>query len=170
MVGDLLDVARHGLEGGLPLDRRPVDVATLCHRVVDESEAFHPAHVLKCDVNGDLSAAWDEGRVCQLLSNLLENAIRYSTTATPITVSAVGDLDSITLAVHNIGPVIPKSKYHVLFNPLVRDMGNGETKTRPANLGLGLFIVRAIAEAHGGRVEVSSTEEAGTTFTVRLPR
>jgi signal transduction histidine kinase len=58
----------------------------------------------------------------------------------------------------------------VLFNPLVRDMANGETRTRPANLGLGLFIVRAIAEAHGESVEVFSTEEAGTTFTVRLPR
>jgi hypothetical protein len=59
-LGASLDVARQGLEGGIPLDRRPVDVAALHHRAVDESEAFHAAHILKCDVNGDLSAAWDE--------------------------------------------------------------------------------------------------------------
>jgi signal transduction histidine kinase len=169
-VEDILDVARQRLEGGLPVDRRPIDVASLCKRVIDESEAFHPAHVIRWDATGDLWANLDEERVAQLLSNLVENAVRYSASATTVTVSAVGSADAITLAVHNIGPVIPNSLFHVLFDPLVRGMSDGESRTRPANLGLGLFIVRAIAQAHGGSVAVSSTEDAGTTFTVTLPR
>jgi len=105
-------------------------------------------------------------RLYQLLSNLVENAIRHGATEKPVKVEAVGKADEVQIAVHNDGAPIPQSEIRRIFEPM------RQTEDRPnraEGLGLGLYIARAIATAHHGAIEVESTKETGTTFTVRLP-
>ena len=81
-------------------------------------------------------------------------------------VTANQDGNSIRLAVHNGGPPIPRDVLPAVFEPLAR--GYGETEGH--SIGFGLFIARVIVSAHGGNIQVSSSAEAGTTFTVSLPK
>ena len=76
--------------------------------------------------------------------------------------------DEVVLAVHNDGPPIPVDARRDIFEPLVR--GTSVRGGEPGNIGLGLFIARAIVRSHEGEIEVESSETQGTTFTVRIPR
>lgn len=114
-----------------------------------------------------MAGCWDEQRVAQAISNLMSNAIKYGARDAPIHVTLNGIApDDVTVEVHNRGSAIPPEKLESLFQPLVRGAGSDPTGY---SLGLGLFVVREIATAHGGTVEVDSSAD-GTTFTLRLPR
>ena len=84
----------------------------------------------------------------------------------PVSLTAQGDGDSVTLAVHNGGSPIPPDIVPFVFELLAR----GRDESAGQSIGLGLFIARAIVSAHGGSIQVSSSPDAGTTFTVTLPR
>ena len=99
------------------------------------------------------------------MSNLVGNAIQHGG-GTPVTLTAQEDGDEVTLAVHNGGPPIPPKVMPLVFEPLARGRGEGEGHS----IGLGLFIARAIVSAHGGNIQVRSSADAGTTFTVTLPK
>src|SRR6185503_618184 len=114
-----------------------------------------------------LSGEWDSARMSQVLSNLLSNAVSHGSKGTPITVTARGEGADVVVSVHNRGRPIPKNEFHSLFDPMKRN----PTASRDADhLGLGLYITAQVVAGHGGRIEVESTEERGTTFSVRLPR
>jgi signal transduction histidine kinase len=115
---------------------------------------------------GDCHGTWDETRLYQLLSNLVENAIRHGAAAKPVKVEAVGKPDEVQVAVHNDGDPILQSEIRRIFEPMKQAE---DTPKRTEGLGLGLYIARAIATAHHGAIDVESTKETGTTFTVRLP-
>jgi signal transduction histidine kinase len=100
-----------------------------------------------------------------VVSNLVGNAIQHGG-GTGVTLIAHGDGDFVTLAVHNGGSPIPPDVLPFVFEPLAR--GSGDSAGH--SIGLGLFIARAIVSAHGGNIQVSSSVDAGTTFTVVLPR
>jgi signal transduction histidine kinase len=119
---------------------------------------------------GDLNGNWDAARISQLLSNLLQNAIQHGAKDRPVTLSANGEEGHATLRVHNEGKAIPESTLARIFEPLVWTEESTEEPSSSSGLGLGLYIASAIAEAHGGTISVDSSEKAGTTFTVRLPR
>jgi sigma-B regulation protein RsbU (phosphoserine phosphatase) len=102
-----------------------------------------------------------------LVGNLVSNAIAYGDPAVAITVTTAGEPDACSVAVHNMGPVIPPDRQAAIFQPMTR---GADVSHRNRSVGLGLFIVRQIAEAHGGRARVDSTPERGTTFSVNLPR
>jgi signal transduction histidine kinase len=170
MVGDLLDFTRSRLGSGLPIERQAMDIGKTTLDAVQEMTAAQPASVLQVDTTGDLRGEWDPGRVSQLLANLLGNAVQYGTPKSPIRVTAHGNADEVVLRVHNRGPEIPAAELPALFDPLKR-LGSGETPAGPSsNLGLGLYIAERIVAAHGGSIVVESSNEAGTTFTVSLPR
>jgi len=96
--------------------------------------------------------------------------VQYGTPKSPIRVTAEGNADEVVLRVHNRGPEIPAAELPGLFDPLKR-LGAGETPAgHSSNLGLGLYIAERIVVAHGGSIVVESSNEAGTTFTVSLPR
>ena len=78
-----------------------------------------------------------------------------------------GEPDALVLSVHNLGPPIPPDVLPRLFQPLQRGEGS---VSAARSVGLGLYIVDQVVRAHGGTVSVQSSEETGTTFTVRLPR
>ena len=91
--------------------------------------------------------------------------------AQPIDLKLIGERSDVVLVVQNGGPPIPPGELPQIFNPLVRGSNDGRPrKNRPGSIGLGLYIAREIARSHGGRIDVTSTEEAGTAFTMRLPR
>ena len=170
MVGDLLDFTRGRLGTGVPIARRDVDLAREVADAVDEVAAAHPESVLRLDASGDLRGRWDGARLAQLLANLLGNAVHHGTAATTITVTARGDGGDVELRVHNWGPAIPPAELPGLFGPFKRLRGGAAAADASNGLGLGLYIAERIVAAHGGTIAVASSDGAGTTFTVRLPR
>jgi len=112
---------------------------------------------------------WDRDRLEQVFSNLIGNAIHYGAPDHPVTVSCQRDSESVVVDVHNRGVPIPEELLAKLFDPFRRGTRDSRTATTEG-LGLGLYISREIARAHGGDIRVVSTENEGTTFTVRLPQ
>ncbi|HUQ73513.1 MAG TPA: HAMP domain-containing sensor histidine kinase [Burkholderiales bacterium] len=167
MTNELLDVTRARLGGTLPLDPKPMDLVRACEQVTEEAQAFHPDRIVTLTSSGDLQGTWDETRVCQLVSNLVENAIRHGLPDRPVTVAVLGEAEEVGITVHNDGIPIPQAEVHRIFEPL-RQTENGSRRTE--GLGLGLYIALAIVKAHDGAMDVQSSKEAGTTFNVRLPR
>ncbi len=170
MVGDLLDFTRIRLGPGIPVVRQPMDMATAAADAVAEMAAAYPARELALETLGDARGAWDPERIGQVLANLLGNAVHHGSAETPVRLTVEGDDHGVTLRVHNRGPAIPASEFHGLFSPLKRLHSGATTEHHSGSLGLGLYIVDRIVTAHGGTIDVSSSVEAGTTFTVRLPR
>lgn len=169
MIDDLLDFTRTRLGGGLPIDIRAQDMVILARQVAEELEAGDPQRHVRMDVPETLPGDWDGRRIQQMLSNLLSNAVRYCAPGTAVLLRARAKNDQVVLAVHNEGPAIPAEFQRKLFDPLTRRTVP-ERKRTSAGLGLGLYIARQIAHAHGGTIELTSSDQQGTTFTVTLPR
>ena len=173
MIEDLLGFARTRLGTQLPMKVAPADLEAIGRQVVDELTALYPQAAVVIETAGDLTGVWDRERVMQLLSNLLDNAIRHRTGNEPVTVVLRGEDDRVSISVHNVGPVIPPSEQEVIFDPLRRGINQGTTAPKggsSARLGLGLYIARQIALAHGGDVRLISTLQAGTCFVATLAR
>jgi signal transduction histidine kinase len=105
-----------------------------------------------------------------VLSNLLNNAVRHGARNQPITLSARGESDKITVQVRNYGRRIPADQLQVIFNPLVQIPALADDTGPPTGLGLGLYIAHEIVAMHGGTIVAESSEEDGTVFSARLPR
>lgn len=109
---------------------------------------------------------WDVERVRRLLGNLLSNAAKYGDPGSPIAMQCRDTADEVVLDVQNRGPSIPSDRLARIFEPLQQA---GDADRRSGGIGLGLYIARQIAHAHGGEIAARSAEGT-TTFTVRLPR
>lgn len=168
MIEDLLDLARGRLAGGMQIVREPGDFATVVARVVRESHAAKPDRALEMKQRGnDFNGAWDAGRLAQVASNLIANALQYGDPSEPVLVELDGTrADSVEMVVSNAGN-IPPDLLPQIFDPF---RGRSEPSRRSEGLGLGLYIVKELVEAHEGRVEVASIPGERTRFTVRLPR
>ncbi len=152
MVADLTDYARAG-RGPIPVNIRTTDLGQIVEQVAAECRQLEPVYR-----RGD----WDPDRLSQAITNLVVNALRYGEGEVRVRVRDAGAV--VNVSVHNDGAPIPAARLASIFEPFQRatEVGKG--------LGLGLFIVRAIVDAHGGVVDVSSTADAGTTLVIRLPR
>jgi len=166
LINSLLDFHR-AREGRLQLVPEPVSLHGIGARLMEELRTAHPERTFQCDAQGDTSGEWDLVRLEQLTLNLLENAVKYSPPDTPIRAVFRDEGEQVLLSVHNEGPPIPESLRPRIFEPFER---GEDTTTVRTSAGLGLYIVWHIAQAHRGTVQVRSTREEGTTFTVRLPR
>lgn len=171
MVDDLLDFTQTSLGTRLPVNRAPCDIEAVCTEVIAELEALHPERKIHLECDGGLTGEWDAGRVGQMISNLVRNAIQHGNPELPVTVTAKGCMNEVTIEVHNEGRPIGVQSRGTLFEPMgqVSDVG-GDRHSGSSGLGLGLYIAREIAVAHGGSLAVASTQEDGTTFTARLHR
>jgi signal transduction histidine kinase len=169
MVGDLLDFTRGRLGSGIPIARGEMDLGKEVKHAVDEMTAANPGSVLRLDTSGDLAGEWDCARTSQVLANLLGNAVQHGSPKTPIDVSARGEKDEVVVRVSNQGPAIPAADLPGLFSPFKRLGVGDEAATASSSLGLGLYIADRIVTAHGGTIDVESSD-AGTSFTVHLPR
>ncbi|MFY0529222.1 ATP-binding protein [Archangium gephyra] len=168
MIGELLDFTRGRLGGGIPIHPQRVNLRHLCRHVMEELEIGFPGRELRLDAEGDFVGQWDPDRLSQLLGNLGKNALDYSPADTSVGFSLHDEGEAVRVEVHNEGPSIPEQLLAGIFEPFRRAVEGDAHPT--SGLGLGLFIVREIARAHGGSVEVRSRDAEGTTFTVRLPR
>jgi signal transduction histidine kinase len=170
LVDDMLDLTRVRVHGGLPITPKRVDLRSICREVIEELELSRPDRTIRFKALGDGHGAWDLGRMGQLVSNLISNALDYSPPEEPVRVELGGKKSAVVLEVNNRGTPIPPELLPVIFDPFRRgEQDRGELR-RPRGLGLGLFIAKAIVDAHGGSVEITSTPEEGTTFRVSLPR
>ncbi len=170
MIDDLLDFTGSGLGAAMPLSPTAMDVGALCAQVVDEMRAGHPTRMIFIERQGDLMGEWDAARLRQVLSNLLGNALQHGTATAPVHLLARGESSDVVLSVHNDGSPIPAEALQTIFDPLVRATADLKKPRRPGSIGLGLYIARAVARAHRGTLNVESSHDAGTVFTVRLPR
>lgn len=172
MVGALLDFTRSRLGGGIPIVRAEMNMGKIVHDVVDEMLAAHPDRVIEIETRGTQSGEWDCARISQVLTNLIGNALEHGSPLTAVRVDVTGDDDAITIAVQNRGPGIPEDQLDGIFTAMKPKDGAGTPAVGgpSGNLGLGLYIADQIVRAHKGTIEVQSSDESGTTFSVRLPR
>ena len=143
MVADLLDFARGRMGDGIPIRDAPMDMAVVCKEAIDELQSAHSARHIGFVAQGDTSGTWDAGRVAQVVSNLVANALQHG--SDPISVRLTGTGDAVTLVVENSGPPIPPHILSTLFEPFPH---RDTSSTDRIGLGLGLFIAREIVRAH----------------------
>ena len=150
----------------MPIRPEPADLGEIAARVTEELRLTHAGRRIGIEARGDLGGTWDAGRLAQVVSNLVGNAIQHGKESSAIELEIDGvDPQFVSLAVTNAGE-IPPQILREIFNPF---RGGSEDGESVQGLGLGLYIVQQIVQAHGGVVEVRSG--AGrTTFTVRLGR
>jgi signal transduction histidine kinase len=168
VIMSLLDLTRARSERGFPVMPGPVDLDVTVRQALEEVRAIHPQGQVHYEHRGDTRGCFDGGRLAQVTVNLLENALRYGAPDSPVRLLCEGDASTLRLSVHNMGRPIPPELISQLFQPFVR--GAQSVDTVRESMGLGLYIVREIIRAHGGRIDVTSTEAEGTTFQVELPR
>jgi two-component system OmpR family sensor kinase len=165
LVEDLLLLAR--LDSGRPLEREPVDLSMLAVDVVSDAHAAAPEHRWELDLPDEpVEVPGDRARLHQILANLLANARAHTPSGTRVTTSVRPEGDSVRLSVHDDGPGIPDGLQPRVFERFTR--GDDSRSRAAGSTGLGLSIVAAVGQAHGGRVELSS-RPGDTTVSVLLP-
>lgn len=171
MVNDLLEFARLQIGGLIPIAATMMDISPVCADAVDDARAAHPDCSFELTLAGELSCNADAARLQQLFSNLLNNAAQYSTPGETVRLVATGSNDAVIVQVCNLGSIIPEAAIGSIFEALVQLDADSNDRGRPStSVGLGLYVAREITLAHGGSIEVSSSQEAGTMFTVRFPK
>jgi signal transduction histidine kinase len=169
LLSDFIDFTSSRLGAGIPLTLAPADFGALCRAVVDECHASFPGSKVILELQGNLLGKWDKGRLRQMLSNLIGNAIQHGGENLPVNILAMERESAVVLQIHNAGELIPADLIPTIFDPFVQALATTETKRRHGSMGLGLYIANEVAIAHGGTIGVTSSAEAGTIFTVTLP-
>ena len=165
LVDDVVDFTRGRMGGGMTLDlREERALAPQFGQVVDELRELHPGHAIVARIQPDVRLVCDAGRLCQLLSNLLKNAIVHGDAGAPVEVT-IGSTDGrFVMEVGNRGPALSGELIAQLFKPFWRAPSSGPHE----GLGLGLYIVSEIARAHGGEMDVGA-QDGQVRFTFSMP-
>jgi two-component system, sensor histidine kinase and response regulator len=167
MIDDLFDMARARLAGGIPIRREPADFGQVIERALQEHRAQAPERRIEWVSKGDLIGTWDAVRLAQIGSNLIGNALQHGQPDQPVRVSLDGtQADAVVLTVENTGR-IPAELLPHLFDPF---RGGERQLGQRGGLGLGLYIVRQIALAHQGQVDVQLEGANQVRLQVTLPR
>jgi PAS domain S-box-containing protein len=169
MIETLLDFSESRFKGALPVSPVPMDLHRVVRAVVDECLAANPGREIAVALHGDGLGRWDPSRMAQVVSNLVGNALTHGARDEAVRVWVGGTANELRLVVHNGGSPIPPELIAEIFEPFRRGRRTADA-SHARGLGLGLHIAKQIVTAHGGEIEVRSTAEEGTTFTVRVPR
>lgn len=167
MVQDLLDTSRLRLESPHYAKER-VDVAALVSEVVSRAAPAAPRHALTVDAPAPAPVMADRARIARVLTNLLDNAVRFSPSGGPVVVSVAARPAEVEVAVRDRGLGIPAEKQPRIFERFFR--AHAGTPHDYGGLGVGLEVSREIVARHGGRIWFESADGAGTTFHFTLPR
>jgi signal transduction histidine kinase len=166
LIDDVLDFARGRLGGGIGIELTEVpNINTGLTTVVQELQDAQPECKILSSIGVDRSVRCDLGRLQQVASNLLANALTHGRPHTPVKFTAHADDKDLILQVWNAGDPIPPESITKIFEPFWRHSASGSRN----GLGLGLHICSQIVRAHEGQISVTSTAAHGTLFTARLP-
>jgi len=164
----LSDFTKVRLGEHLEIDRVRDDMGVLCKQALDAYARIDPERKVRLTSDGDLSGDWDTTRVREAVGGLLANAARFASRGSWVTIAVDGHTaDEVKVTVHGDGTPIDVETLQTIFDPVARVESENATY---AGLGLGLFIVRKVVDAHGGHVGVEASAQDGTTFTMVLPR
>jgi signal transduction histidine kinase len=164
MIYHLLDVSIIKAGQKLPLHVEQVDLAAVIARIANEFNFAGPDRFF-IKTPESLLGFWDEDGLTRIIENLATNALKYSDSNSPILISTESRGDQVKIIVHNDGKTITAEDQNMIFQPFSR----AKTSEDKPGWGLGLTVVKSVAEAHGGGVKVESSEKLGTSFTVELP-
>jgi sigma-B regulation protein RsbU (phosphoserine phosphatase) len=164
LIDNIMDFARGRLGDGIRIDRHPILLEPVLAHVVDELRLAHPGRSIETDFALPTPVPCDPGRVSQVLSNLVANALIHGSPDGPVRVQAHLSEEEMTVSVANRGDPIPPGAMDRLFQPFTRE----DVRPSKQGLGLGLYISAEIARAHGGSLTVSS-DDAETRFTLVIP-
>jgi signal transduction histidine kinase len=165
LVDDVVDFTRGRMGGGIALNMRHEQaLAEAFGQVIDELRELHPAHTVVMRIQPGLALLCDVGRLAQLLSNLLKNAIVHGDMSAPVVVVIGSGEGRFSMAVSNRGEDLSAELVAQLFKPFWRAPSSGTHQ----GLGLGLYIVSEIARSHGGAMDVTSHDRQ-VTFTFSMP-
>ena len=167
LIEDLLDFTVARVGSGLSVTLASIDLHQLVSEALDELALSFASRELEHRRVGTGICRGDADRLIQVLGNLVANAMTYGAFDRPVIITTSIESNTFSLTVHNHGNTIAAKLMPGLFEPMTRGVG---ATSSGRSVGLGLFIVREIARAHGGDVEVTSDEVTGTTFTVHCPR
>ena len=165
LIDDLLDFTMARVGRGLSVSRQPIDLHQLVGRIVDELALAFAGSTIRHVRLGQGACEADPDRIAQLVGNLVANAISYGAPQAGVTVTSELSGTDAVISVHNAGDPIPSHAMSTIFEPMVRGVPDNSINR---SVGLGLFIVRAIAYAHKGDVTVTSSLAEGTTFAFRF--
>ena len=164
LIDNVLDFARGRLGGGVSLNRALQPMAPVLDQVIAELRTSYPESPMETHFDVTQQVHCDGGRISQLFSNLLGNALTHGTPGSPVRVHAATKDGEFELSVANSGEPIPPEAIKRLFQPFYRVSAQDAVH----GLGLGLYIASEIARAHGGKIEVASSVQE-TRFTFRMP-
>lgn len=168
LLDALLEYNRAGLGAGMAVAKAPADLGAVSAEELELQRAALPGANIELAVRGNVQIEVDASRMREALGNLVTNAVKHGLQSEPVTVTVQGEDDLVRISVENaVAQTIPSAKIEGLFEPLRR----GETRANAdrSHLGLGLFISRQIARAHGGEVVGHCTPER-ISFTITVPR
>jgi signal transduction histidine kinase len=154
--------------GTMQLKREPVEVARVLQETIDLYEDLAETRGVRLAMalpSAGLTVNADYPRLRQALANLVDNAVKYTPPGGEVTVSAEARNGAVAFVVRDTGPGIPEDQRARIWERLYR----GDAGQKERGLGLGLSLVRAVVEAHGGRAEVESAPGKGSTFTLLFP-
>jgi len=168
MMDDLAILVRTRTSVGLPLSKESLDMGAIAEETLEEVKLFNPNALFKIEKIGDLTGTWDKLRLQQMIFNLASNAVTHSSDKEARILIREADSDVVFTISNRSEPISEDEQQHI-FEPFVHKATS--VPAQPSSgLGLGLFVVREIVEAHDGSIEVVFNEGEGTTFRVRLPR
>lgn len=168
LINHLLDANLIKSGKKLPISPREVRLKSVVDDCIKDFSAEDVKRIDITDIDQDLLGFWDEFAIRRALKNLISNAIKYSNADSKITISASSEGKVVKIAVHNFGPVIPLADHAKVFEGYFRS--DSAKHLKQLGWGLGLTLVKGIAESHHGMVCLESNEEQGTTFTIQVPR
>jgi signal transduction histidine kinase len=165
MIENLLDAYRIRAGHALPLEFERCNLKDLVPLVLDDLSSIYGNRFV-LDMSEPVEGLWSLEGLRRMIENLAVNAAKYGSKNTPITVSVISYASRVQISVHNFGNALSDEKLGSIFSPYERTDLDSLSKK---GWGLGLTIVRGIAESHSGTVRVESSKENGTTFIVDLP-
>ncbi|MCY2687544.1 sensor histidine kinase [Salinimicrobium sp. TH3] len=168
LINNLLELTNLRLGSGITINRSPVDLSEQSVKIVQEIQLGYPDSELIVKTPGPVQGEWDIVRLDQLMTNLITNALRHGNPGGPVTVSVSAKGNEAFFQVYNEGSPVPENIKSLISTGFSNKLNRDPAKKD--SYGLGLYIVKAIVDGHKGRIELKSTKETGTTFTIILPR
>jgi len=166
MIHDLLDASRVRAGERLALLFEVCDLNTIVHEMIEEMKIVHGDRFI-LNSNESIKSTWGCDGLRRAIENLIENAVKYSTPDTPITLSLTNQKANVKIEVHNEGKPIPDKEIPLLFLQYRR--AKSAEKSGKMGWGLGLTLVKGVVEAHNGTVRIESAEGKGTSFIMEIP-